>query len=147
MKNSINKTSKLTLLSAAAALLLSVSACKKYPDGPNISFTSATDRVTNNWKVEEALDNGKDVTADYTKYELDNTKGGSSTLTAKYKWWGTEYEYVTTGTWKFMSDEAKIAFDFSNDDADGIYTILKLEEDKMWIKKDGEPLELHLMTR
>ncbi len=135
------------ILSLIIIIVLSIASCKKYPDGPFLSLRSKTERVANAWRVGQAIDNGSDVTSDYNKYELTTTKGGNASLSAKYKFLGINYEYVTNGTWVFVSDKEKISFNFENDDADAVYQILKLKEDEMWLKKDGGTLELHLVTR
>jgi hypothetical protein len=121
--------------------------CEDYPDGPAISLKPKAERVGNEWKVGQALDNGTNVTADYTRYELDLTSGGAATLTAQYSLLGLEYDFATDGTWEFVSDEQKISFDFANDLADGVYEILKLETNEMWLKEDGGTLELHFIPR
>ncbi|MCL6259812.1 hypothetical protein M3O96_11980 [Aquiflexum sp. TKW24L] len=121
--------------------------CEDYPDGPAVSLIPKAERVGNEWKVGEALDNGTNVTANYSRYELDLTPGGAATLTAQYSLLGMEYDFVTDGTWEFVSDEQKISFDFANDLADGVYEILKLETNDMWLKEDGGTLELHFIPR
>ena len=138
---------KQIILAVACIFIVSLSACNKYKDGPLISLRSKTERVANNWKVAQALDDGKDVTSDYNKYELSLTKNGSASLSANFTFLGGKYEYITDGTWDFTSNKEKLSFNFSNDDADGVYKILKLKEDEMWIKKDGGTLELHYVTR
>ncbi len=140
------KTGK-KLSSILVVVALSFTACKKYPDGPMIDFHSKAERVANNWKVGQAFDEGKDVTYDYTKYELDLTKGGNASLTAKYKLFGTTYDFTTTGTWVFVSNKEKISFDFDDNNADGVYSILKLKEDEMWLKNSNEKIELHFVQR
>lgn len=139
--------SRKTVLVAMGILIISITACKKYPDGPLISFRSKTERVANNWRVGQALDNGSDVTSSYNKYELSLTKGGSASLTAMYTFLGTKYEYTTNGTWTFVSSNEKLSMDFENNDADAVYKILRLKEDEMWLQKDGGSLELHLVPR
>ncbi|HEY0029202.1 MAG TPA: hypothetical protein VGC65_00475 [Bacteroidia bacterium] len=140
------KTKQL-LFAMAAIILLSVTACKKYPEGPAISLRSKAERVANNWKVSQAMENGADVTTDYNRYELDLTKDGHASLSAKYKFLGVDYEYVTNGNWTFTSSKEKISFDFDNNSADGVYEILKLKEEEMWLKEDGKSLELHFVPR
>jgi len=132
---------------AVLAILLSLEtqSCSKYKDGPLLSIRSRSERVANNWKVGEAIDNGKDVTADYTRYELSLTKGGSAALTAKYKFGGADFDYTTSGTWKFVSDDQQISLDVDNKNASGIYDILKLQENNMWVKKIDNSVELHLI--
>jgi hypothetical protein len=138
---------KIILLSIATAILITINGCKKYPEGPVISLRTKTERVANNWKVAQALDNGNDVTSDYIKYELALTKTGSASLTAKYKILGIDFDYTTDGTWVFASNKEKISFDFDNNSSDGVYKILKLKEDEMWLKEDAGNVELHLVTR
>lgn len=140
------KTKKI-LLSVLSIAVLSVTACKKYQEGPVISLHSKTERVANNWKVGQALDKGNDVTSSYTKYDLDLAKNGSASLTAKYKFLGSDYAFTTKGTWVFVSNKDKISFDFDNNDADGVYQILKLKENEMWLKSDGGTLELHFVQQ
>jgi len=138
---------KQIILSLITVTLLSVSSCKKYPDGPGFSLRTKTSRVVNNWKIVQAFDNGKEVTSDYNKYELSLTKTGKASLAVKYVILGLNFEYVTNGTWAFVSNKEKISFDFENNDADKVYKILKLEEDEMWLKEDTGTLELHYVTR
>lgn len=141
----MKKIKSITVLIMLSGLL--AFGCEDYPDGPAISLIPKADRVGNDWKVAEALDNGTNVTADYTRYELDLTEDGAATLTAQYTLLGMEYDFVSNGVWIFMSDEEKISFDFDNNLADGIYEILKLESSDMWLKQDGGTLELHFIPR
>ena len=141
----MRKIRSITALIMVSGLL--VFGCEDYPDGPAVSLIPKADRVGNDWKVAEALDNGANVSADYTRYELDLTEGGAPTLTAQYTFLGLENDFVTDGTWEFVSDEKKISFDFANDLADGVYEILKLETNEMWLKEDGGTLELHFIPR
>lgn len=143
MKNTKVKS----IVVAFASIFITMTSCQKYEDGPAISLRTKTERVANDWKINSATENNQDVTGDYNKYELNLTKGGEATLTADYSFAGVSYQYTTEGTWSFASDKEKIAFNFDNDDADGIYEILKLKEDEMWLKEDGESLELHFVTR
>lgn len=128
-------------------IFLSLTSCKKYPNGPAFSLLTKKERVSNNWKVAQAFDNGTEVTSDYNKYELNLTKSGNASLSAKYSIFGTNFEYVTNGKWLFVSEKEKLSFDFDNNDADKVYKILKLEEEEMWIKEDAGSLELHLVTQ
>lgn len=141
----MRRIKSITALIMVSGLL--VFGCQDYPEGPSVSLIPKADRVGNDWKVGEALDNGTNVTADYSRYELDLTPGGAATLTAQYTLLGIAYDFVTNGTWAFVSDEKKISFDFANDQADGVYEILKLETNDMWLKEDGGTLELHFVQR
>jgi len=133
--------------SVIAITLIAFTSCETYTEGPLVSLVSKTDRVANNWKVAQALDNGTDVTANYNQYELNLSKDGSAELTAKYTFLGANFDYVTSGTWAFVSDSEKISFNYENNNADGVYQILKLKTDEMWLKEDGGTLELHYVTQ
>ncbi len=128
-------------------VLFSLTSCKKYEDGPFIDFHSKTERVANSWKISQATDNGNNITSDYNKYDLNLLKNGTASLVANYKFLGVDYELTTDGTWTFLDDNEKLSFDFDNNDADGIYKILRLKEDEMWLKKDAGTLELHFVNQ
>lgn len=112
-----------------------------------LSLRTKTQRVANDWKVVQALDDGKNVTSDYNQFELSLSKGGSAKLSAEYTLLGNKISYSTNGTWSFVSNKEKISFDFENNSADGVYTILRLTKDEMWLKEDGETVELHFAPR
>lgn len=135
------------LFSVIAIVLFAFTSCDSYPEGPLISLVSKTDRVANNWKVAQALDDGKDVTANFNQYELDLAKDGTAELTAKYLFLGVNFDYTTNGSWAFVSDSEKISFNYENNTADGVYQILKLKADEMWLKEDDGTLELHFVTQ
>jgi len=138
---------KKSILSVVIVLLMCITACKKYSEGPMLSLRSKAERVANNWRIAQALDNGSDVTSQYNKFELDLSKGGTAMLSAEYTIFNSDFKYTTEGNWVFVSNKEKISFDFENDDADGVYTILRLKEKEMWLKKDGDTVELHLVPR
>jgi uncharacterized beta-barrel protein YwiB (DUF1934 family) len=75
------------------------------------------------------------------------SKDGTAKLTAKYLFLGASFDFVTNGTWSFVDDTKKLSFNYENDGADGVYVILKLKEDEMWLKEDGGTLELHYVTQ
>lgn len=151
MKNLAVSILSKTKLSISILLIaftaITFTSCEDYPEGPVISLISKTNRVTNNWRVAQALNDGVDVTADYNKYELNLSKTGTAELTAKYRFLGIDFDYTTTGTWAFVNDSEKISFNYENNNADGIYVILKLKEDEMWLKEDGGTIEIHYVTQ
>jgi hypothetical protein len=126
---------------------LFLTSCNKYEEGPKFSLRTKTERVHNNWKISYAKEDGADVTSSYHRYELDLEKDGDAALSTNYDFAGVNYQYVTNGKWSFISDKEKLSFDFDNNDADGIYTILKLKEDEMWLSEDGKDIVLHFVTR
>lgn len=135
----------LTIL-LSASVLMATTSCKKYEDGPGISFLSKKSRVANTWEIEKATNNGNDVTSEYDQYELKLTKNGDAELDAKYEFGNFTGEFETDGTWKFADDKETLILDFQDDDADKSYQILRLTKDEMWLRETGEEVELELKS-
>ncbi|MEX2595934.1 MAG: hypothetical protein WEC59_03310 [Salibacteraceae bacterium] len=140
------KTSQILTTTTAIALMTLIG-CSKYPDGPMLSVRGKTERVANDWRVGEAIDNEKDVTDQYHRYEYNMTKDGKVTLTAEYTILGIDYNVVTEGVWAFLNNNEKISFDYEDENQNRDYVILKLEEKEMWLLEDNGTLELHLIPR
>ncbi len=132
------------LLLLAAASLLSLSACKKYDDGPAISLTPRAERIANTWVIERATENGQDVTDQYDQYVLTLTSGGGATLDASYVLFGVQITTQTTGTWHFENNDEHLVLDFEEDLADGTYLIQRLTQSQLWLRQIGDDLELRL---
>ncbi|MCD6018783.1 MAG: hypothetical protein K0S53_1904 [Bacteroidetes bacterium] len=97
--------------------------------------------------IAQVTDNGNDVTFDYDRYSLNFSEKGEVNLLANFKVRRSSYEYNTIGTWFFLNNHKKLLLDFENNNADGVYHILKLQEEEIWLKKEGEPLELHFVSQ
>lgn len=138
---------KITLLSTIIIFAGIMFSCKKYEEGPNVSFRARKERVANTWKIGKALRNNEDVTSKYDNYELYLSKDGDAKLTFKSSFLGVDYSIDTDGTWEFQDKDEKIFLNFKNDDADNTYTILKLKEEEMWLRETGGEDELHLVPR
>lgn len=136
-------------LKIAAAVLATVvlASCNKYEEGPAVSLRTKKARVENTWKIGQALRNGDDVTSDYDEYTLRLTKDGDANLAALYTAGNFSYETETDGTWEFKNSKENIFLNFTDDDFDREYQILKLENDDMWIREIGGEDELHLVTK
>ena len=79
---------KKSLYTLAIMITLSFVGCKKYEDGPRISFRSIDKRLEHGWKIEKLLINGTDktstISSDYTEtyassgdYSFSGTSSGS----------------------------------------------------------------------
>jgi hypothetical protein len=136
---------------AAVVLLLAVVAtsCKKYPEGPAFTLKSKKARVEGDWSIESVKVNNNDVTSFFLGiapgYKLAMTKDGNYTVT-------TNSGEQDKGTWKFGDKkETIIQTSTKNKDSAGNYevttsTILKLEDDAMWLKSTssgGDVTETH----
>lgn len=143
----LSKYSRPFMILFMSISLIIVTSCGKYEEGPAFSLRTKTDRVENNWKIAQAIEDGKDVTADYDQYEMTLTGNNDATLAAIYTNFGVDYQFTTNGTWSFLAEKSKISFDYEGTDNDGIYTILKLEEDEMWLKQDDGKMEYHFVSK
>lgn len=118
-------------------LLLGVTACGKYEEGPGLSLRSKKARVANEWKVVYAYDHKDQV-------EITSDFNGETFVFSKDGGYLKNDEGVTkkTGTWDFITDKEEIAISFPTDIKK--YTILRLKENEMWLKDDEE--EIHLVS-
>ncbi len=147
------KAIKTILLVSFAALMLVNTGCKKYEEGPTISFRSKKARVVNDWKVDKILENGKEVTDDnltlYFYFRDDNT-GKSEHIISTVLGDVTSTENFK---WDFNSDKTQLVVTWLDDDGNESttekYTILKLYEDEMWweYKHDDDTYEYHLIPK
>lgn len=139
-----NNTLKVSIL--IALLAFGLQGCK-YEEGPAISLRSKNERVANTWVIDKAYEDGKDVTEDYDQFDLFMSQDQNATLTTNYKAGGAVFAFTTEGTWSFENDKEDIRMDFKNDDADNVYSILKLKENEMWLREKGGTTELHFKTK
>ena len=118
-----NKLSVLVIL-VAGLMIPIIQSCKKYPDGPTISFRSRTERVANTWKVDNYKKNGSDYTSLMTGYIETYTKDGNYS----YSWGG----FGGTGKWAFQNNDAEIKLNGVSNQSSQTLVILKLEEKQFW---------------
>jgi hypothetical protein len=114
--------------------------CQKYSDGPMFSLRSRTERVANEWKVDNYSINGTDFTSLVSNYtETFTSNGGYS-----YSWGLLD----GTGTWKFQNNDEEIQLTGTDNQSDRTLVILKLEEDAFWYYyMDGNnKYEIHLIS-
>ncbi len=138
MKNT--KRLPLLIILLAGLMFPTIQSCKKYPDGPAISFRSKSERVANNWKVENYKKNGTDYTSLVANYTEKYTKEGSYS----YQWGA----FSGMGTWAFKNSSKEIQITGTNNQASVVLYILKLEEDQFWYYyMDGsDKKEFHMIT-
>jgi hypothetical protein len=121
-------------------IITSFSSCKKYEDGPAISFISKKERISNTWHVANYYENGTDKTTDFNNV-LQNavlTIEKSGSYHFSYKAFGL-VDYNETGTWNFTNDDK----DFITNPSTGTGTtathhILKLRENELWYTDDAD---------
>ena len=128
-------------------ILATISSCRKYEEGPNISLRTKKARITNNWKYESAQVNGNEVSLDpyYAKQKHYFYRDG--------KYIQTIIDPVTLeacnlqGTWSLYDHDRKISIttkNFSgNIDSTNEYSILKLYNKQMWLRTTDNTREFH----
>lgn len=133
----------LVIVVASACL----TSCRKYEEGPNVSFRTKAARVTNNWKIESALVNGTEVSQDplWAKQKHYMYRDGKYIMTIINP--VTLEAKNLQGTWKLYDHDSKIALttkNFSgNIDSTNEFNILKLYNKQFWIRKVDNSVELH----
>lgn len=134
------RSANLFILMVGCSLFL-IGGCKKYDEGPAISFRTRTERVSNTWKVDNYKVNGTDVTSLVSGYSETFTKSGGYS----YQWG----EQSGTGTWKFQNNDEEIALTGTDNQSDHTLYILKLEEKQFWYYyiSDGDRHEFHLIEK
>ena len=117
-------------------LLPAFQGCKKYEEGPLISFRSKTKRITAIWKITEKTPVGCDsycsgLTIEFTKDGMYLEKSNDLV--------------VFEGIWKFNDKKTKIGIKYTGDLDFEYFEIVKLKEKEMWLKgEDGnDVLETH----
>ena len=139
------KTQKLTIMAILliSAFLISNS-CKKYEEGPLLSFRSAEKRVINNWKYDyvSSGDIASDISSNsYINFEKDGKFEGTTY---------SGYKIDNGGTWQLTDNNKylKIAFFTSSEccTMDNTYNfeIIKLKEKEMWLKDNNYKTVWHL---
>jgi len=136
-----------SVLFFAFVILISISSCRKYEEGPNVSLRTKKARITNNWKYESALVNGVEVSLDpyYAKQKHYFYRDG--------KYIQTIIDPITLearnlqGNWTLYDNDKKIAITVkvspANLDSTMDYNILKLFEKQMWLRTTDNSREYH----
>lgn len=126
-----------------------LSSCRKYEEGPNISLRSKEARVANNWRIESAELNGVNLSSDpfYAKQKhfFYRNKSYMVTIIDPQTFEATNY----SGEWKFFDNDKKIAISIKNFSGNietvTEYNIIKLFNNQFWIRTVDNTLELHFV--
>ncbi len=136
------KTKTLTLIACIGLLITSTfQGCSKYPDGPEFSLRTRTERVSNTWKVENYKVNDVDFTSLVTSYNETFSKSGDYS----YSW----AIISGSGTWAFQNSDKEIRLSGGDNQSSRTLTIMKLEEKSLWYYYMEGTIkhELHLISK
>jgi hypothetical protein len=125
----------------AGLVITTNTGCKKYPEGPTISFRSKAERVANTWKVDNYKVNESDYTSLVSNYTETYTKEGNYSYS-----WGI---INGTGTWAFQNNNNEVKITGTSNQSDYTLVILKLEEKQFWYYyMDGnDKKEFHMVQK
>ncbi len=125
----------------AGLILIGIQGCKKYPEGPLLSLTSRTERVSNTWKVDNYKVNETDFTSLVSDYSETYSKDGHYSYE-----WGL---FAGTGTWNFQNYDDEILITGITNQTTIVIHILKLEEKQFWYYyMDGnDKKEFHMIQQ
>lgn len=116
-------------------LVLTLGACKKYPDSLMISFIPRAERIEGKWKVKEVLYNDVDSTIPYKLHIWEFTRNQSvirQVLQTK------ELGFWTTG-----NQDSDFIVEMDSGERT-IYEIRRLKRKEFWIKDRKTQLEFRL---
>jgi hypothetical protein len=128
---------KISVLALAAAGLMVMEGCKKYDEGPALSFRSRAERVANTWRVAKYLEGGVDMTNDQSQYPNGDwtfEKKGDLTVSSTV----IGIMVTASGTWDFTDSVNKISYTFTGGGTTttGEARILMLKEKEMWLRDE-----------
>lgn len=144
----VNFSKKINFILSLILVCIIVFSCKKYPEGPTISFRSKTERLSNSWHVKQYIENGIDKTNDFNNvfqnYIL--TIRNDLSYTVSYKLLGV-LNYNEFGNWAFNTNKTGITFKNNANNNTTNWTILKLMEKELWGKylDSNKTIEVHLI--
>lgn len=125
------------------ALVVILSACKKYEDGPFISFRSRKERVANTWVYKDVFRNDTNITAEIQNSNniLDNpyytfTKDGGLTI----GFVNTPAIGTIPGTWEFTDKDEKMKLTIPILSQEINWKILRLKEEELWVATEPDSI-------
>ncbi len=124
-----------TALCAAFVLALILGSCKKYEEGPALSFRSRYNRVVNDWDVKYAFRNNDDFTALYTDWTVNFTEDTRFVISDLDD---RDSTVTQEGFWSLESDDEILRLIFTDPpvNPDRVeYEILRLKEDELWFRE------------
>lgn len=118
--------------------LLLLSGCKRYEDGPVISFSSRDGRVENNWRANIFSRNDLDELGQYEYMHMDFTE---TQLTWQAKPVGMDTIYTYQANWELASLDRQIKTTFVSpvDSTNRLlyFDIFRLKKDELWLEYAG----------
>lgn len=144
----MKKFSGIILVALMVAMVLP--SCKKYEEGPTLSFRSKTSRLVNEWKIEKYSVAAIDVTSQFQRENTDYVMNIKEDGTIVYSYTNNTGDPITfSATWEFNSDKTGVVITIGTVSVTN--EILKLKKDELWLKYTDATTstihEMHYVTK
>jgi hypothetical protein len=117
----------LATLAVSSATLTS---CSKYEEGPSLTLSSKTARLTGSWELTAQTTNGVAENLTGLTNTMTILKDGTYTITVAY----LGFEYSNAGTWKFSDDKTQLIMTVNNTTGSNTQTIVRLAGKELKLK-------------
>lgn len=122
------------------AVVLTVTSCSKYDDGPTVSLFSREDRVTNSWVYSKTYRNGLDITLgeqtnsqQYSESTIGFADDGRFSFVDVYR---DSLTIRGDGFWEFIEDDEKLQLTYDDSGLVRILKINRLERSFLWLEEN-----------
>ena len=125
------------ILGLIALVLVSITACKKYSEGPMLSLRSKKARLAGDWKLDKVTKNGADVSSQFISANATETYTYDKDGTWKYVYTSGTISLNFTGKWEFVykKENLKSTIDGSTDPDGDTVTIVRLKNKEFWTEQ------------
>ena len=124
------KKSALFLL-FACALIINLTSCGKYEEGPSFSLVSKKNRITNTWNLTEQTTNGQTDDLSNFTWQVNIKEDDTYTSTASY--WNIPL-INESGSWRFSDDKLNLLTTPNGSANTASWEILRLTKDEFKIR-------------
>jgi len=118
----------IALVILATFILAGTYSCDKYEEGPSVTIYTKSFRLTRDWKLDKATQNGVDITNQLHKLEQTFEDNGG----CKKYIDGVEH----LGTWEFDSNKENILIRLDGSSNKAKFRIIRLKSSELWLDED-----------
>jgi hypothetical protein len=129
----VPKMTKYLIIVAASFMM--VSACKKYPDGPTVSFLPKKERIEGKWVANKVVYNSTDSTSVYKSHVWEFTRN--------YSVISQQGSVKRNGVWSTTTSDKDFVIDY-DDGGRELYQIRKLTRKEFWIRNKQTQADFQL---
>lgn len=138
------------LLLVIFTISIGITSCKKYEEGPGLSFRSKKQRIANTWKYENYILNGVELAGNpqYQTTKVFMSANGEMNTTFINNITGIASS--VNGNWELLDNDTKISIKQNNviqglPETTTLYNILKLQNDEMWLRSGDLTTDIHFV--